>query len=301
MKAALVAKYGGFDALIIDVAWSPDGRDMSVVDLSQSVTIVNLDSGSRKALLKGDDDHGGRVLHVAYLPDGKRIIHDQLAALIIYDIEGALRERQIKGFSGDDIQLRFSANGMSFAASDGGIKLFDPLTFQRMSVVKRKDVRTTAFCFSHDSRWLACGYQDGKISIWNLADHKEKLGWLAHSAPIVSLSFASCDCLVSCATGEDLRVWDVNTSALRLRTDVEFTQFRRTDASADGNLLTVEGQSRERCEWSILILDTRSYEVLCSFSDASGGVFSPSGDRVATWHVSGNEPTIRIWRINEQP
>lgn len=301
MEVVLVSEFGGFDSLILDVAWSPTGEQLAVVDLSFDVIVVSGESGERKVTIKNDEDLDGGCHHIAFSPDGSLLVHDQNACLVVCDIATGTQIRQVKGFCGDDISLCYSENGDLFAASDYGIKLFEPTSFRRQSVIKRKDIRTTAFCFSPNSNCIACAYDDGQLAVWQLDPRQQEAIWKAHELPIACVSFAGAHQLVTCADGEPVKIWDVQSGQLIVSLDVGYSQYRRIESSKRNAAVTIEGLSLRTGQWSVSVLDYQSHATDYPFgTDAVlGGVFSPAEDRIVTWgNANDEEAKIQIWSIH---
>ncbi len=56
----------------------------------------------------------------------------------------------------------------SFYTSDGSLRIWDLLTGSELVAVKQPKRQARCVALSSDSNWLAAGYSDGMVSVWDL-------------------------------------------------------------------------------------------------------------------------------------
>lgn len=63
--------------------------------------------------------------------------------------------------------------------------------------------------FSNDSQYLAAGFDNSKIEVWEVKNFKIHKVFAPYSSPITDLKYLDENCLVSCYNNSDIRFWNV--------------------------------------------------------------------------------------------
>lgn len=150
---------------IHDLAVSPDGNRLAVVDDRGVVRIVDARLGSVIASYVGRSP----MLAVAYSPDGRVVAAgDQEGRILILDAHTA---RLLQIIPGDDCDLRslaFSPDGRTLAAAGLGrvVRLWDPQTGEELLSLEGHAAQINCVVFSPDGQTLVSADHLGFVRFW---------------------------------------------------------------------------------------------------------------------------------------
>ncbi len=171
------------------VAFSSDGKLLAAVDAGGTVRLWNPATGQRGVLgsfvsASGGPGtpFGGRVLGVAFSPDGKQLAAVQPdGAVYLWDLPAksfisALSLADLADLgSGGVRSLAFSPDGklLAIVGVNGAVRLWNPATGQPTSIPFPASIRSgggvNGVAFSPDSKLLATADIDGTVRLWNPA------------------------------------------------------------------------------------------------------------------------------------
>jgi WD40 repeat protein len=143
--------------------------------LDGAIHVWDVATGRRLRTLFG---HRGRILGLAFLPDGKHAIS---------------------------------------GGSDGALKLWDVVSGTEVhSFARDKGVSLYRLAVTADGQRAACGYSNGKLKVWDLATYELLLEVTAHPLSIRALAlspdgrFAATACNPNTKDNRVLRIWDLS-------------------------------------------------------------------------------------------
>ena len=112
--------------LLIDLAWSPDGRTLATVGGADvQAKLWDVETGTTRGTLDG---HGGPVKCVDFSPDGRRLATGAADQLIwIWDARTRRGVRTLAGHTAAVLDVRFSPDGKRLASgsADRSVRLWD--------------------------------------------------------------------------------------------------------------------------------------------------------------------------------
>jgi len=285
---------------VLDVAVSPDGKEIATCDAQQFVRVWDAASGkATERELMFNIRRGAHTRSVGYAEQGKKIIAGAtLAGLFSGDgerVEGgqgsAVRiavskdgrwiatadpNSAVSVFTGAPLAKKhtlkqgghdaeFDAAGATLAviSDDGTIKLWDPESGQEKMAIGKLPVKGRSIAISPDGRLVAAGGVDGLVVLFDATG--KRLGELVgHGCPVTALAFtAKGDRLLSGDEAGVLRWWDPAAGKAAHPGKGHAGRIRGLAFSRDGRLLHSAGEDGQLCSW-----------------DAKGGTLASS----AQWH-----------------
>jgi WD40 repeat protein len=163
---------------VMDLAWLPDGSKIVSASRDKTAKVFDAHSGDSLVTFNG---HAEPVSGVAIAPDGKTAITSgRDKSLRRWNIADAKEVQRITGFGDDVFRVAISKDGRIFSCSaDRTARLH---TLQGGQLIKTFSghadwVYSLAFCAATGR--LATGSFDGEVRLWNVADGKGVVQFLA--------------------------------------------------------------------------------------------------------------------------
>jgi WD40 repeat protein len=225
------------------LAMTPDGQRVATGGRDKMVRLWEVATGKEILQFK----HEGTLRALAFSPDGKRLASGDLQLNIrVWDLVAnkEIKKIKINATFTDRLALAFSPDGATLACGgalnadwprgipstdpygivavlDKGypIQLLDATTLKETGRLDGLMSRVRSIAFTADGKTLAAASSDGRVVLWDMSSHKERLGFLAHpenidsvfrSSPTIAFA-ADGQSLVSASSDQMLRLWDSAT------------------------------------------------------------------------------------------
>jgi WD40 repeat protein len=279
-------------------AYSPDGRLLAtaagspgggVGDPSRDGELKLWDATNRK-LLHTFAGHTGRVVTVAFSPDGRRLISTGFDGLRVWDVAGYRLSAHVSGEC-----LAVSANGAISAAKVGEqIRIWDVLAAKERPVPP--DVgRIAGVAISPDGRLVTTRSEDNKVHLWDPSTGAIR-GTL--DFPAVCMAFSPDGRLVAGASPDSrtINVWDVALGRKTLSLINRDAPPCLGLAFSDDNRCLAMRSSEVVRIWKLA--DERTmFEQRAHNGEIYDMAFAPQGGYLAT---AGADRTIRVWDVERE-
>jgi RNA polymerase sigma factor (sigma-70 family) len=161
------------------VAFSPDGSLLAVASEAGIVRLV--DVARRKTLCDLEGDLF-RFHHVAFSPDGKRLLagggdwrQGGVCQVTVWDVDSRKQVGKLIGHEFAVLCIAFSPDGKTIAtgAVDRTIRLWDADTGAEIKVLRGHGDRVECLTFTRDGKTLVSGGLDGTVRFWDVAEGRE--------------------------------------------------------------------------------------------------------------------------------
>ncbi|CAN1213171.1 hypothetical protein TUMEXPCC7403_23400 [Tumidithrix helvetica PCC 7403] len=277
-------------AIVISVAFSPDGKTIATGSWDNTVKLWNLE-GKEIQSFKG---HSGSVISVAFSPDGKTIATGSGDNTVkLWNLER--KEIQaLKGHSASVISVAFSPDGKTIAtgSADKIVKLWN-LEGKEIQSFKGHRASVSSVAFSPDGKTIATGSWDNTVKLWNL-EGKEIQSFKGHSGSVSSVAFSPDGKTIATGSGDKtVKLWNLEGK--------EIQSFKGHSGSVSSVAFSPDGKTiaTGSGDKTVKLWNLEGKEIQ-SFKGHSGSVssvaFSPDGKTIAIAAVNADN-TVKLWNL----
>ena len=246
------AKLDGHTDAVHGVAISDDGTLLATGSHDRSAKVWDLATGKVKATLKieGQD----RVNSVALSRDGKLLAAGTIPVVNLWDTTSGEMTGKFQTPPNWVIGIALSPDAKHLAQihfKNRNAYLWD--VPKGTNPLKTLEDQSTAVCvvaFSGDSKWLAWGGFDAKVTLWDVQNGKKAAELKGQEGIIGSLAFSGDGKLIACGVQKRaVWVWDVTASKVVAK--VDHPSARALSFSRDGTRLASGDLTGTIKLWSI--------------------------------------------------
>lgn len=311
-----ISVQGSYEIMTIDtgnrirtVRFSPDGKYITSAGTDSTVKLWDSKTGALVKTLKDKGisaeaiswNHDGRYLAVGY-NSGETMIWDMTTDKPVLTIPGTISISSVS-FNPDNSRLAIS-NVVGIAY------IYDTKTGQEVAKIDAnkqlgwgfasKDLWLGSALFSPDGKYLATGYSNGKIIIWDWEKGEPYINIQAHNDIIEAIAYNDDGSLLASASDDGLVVlWDMSPGVEERKKDTldgHIATVNDVAFSHDGNFLVSGGADQLVKIWSVHERNTIVQPDLYGNSNLIRGVdVSPDNTHI----VSGSDDnSVRLYTLN---
>ncbi|MEM7307631.1 MAG: protein kinase [Planctomycetota bacterium] len=275
--------------------------------------LVSLDSGGFLKLWEGpgegDEAPGARVLGtlaksvhaVCFSPDGETLISggdDEVASLRAWSVAEGRPLDTATSLPGvvSSVACAPDGRGLATASHDGAVR-FGPAGRERVLLAPNPEERASFVSFSRDGRWLAAGFDAGRLRAWDAADWSAppRSARVPNAARISSVAWERTGAVVAAGQVDGALAWWRPASG----------ELRHADERHDGPVRTVAGSPADdriatgSDDRTVRLWRCGARRPEAVLEGHESGVTAvafrpPAGDVLASADRSG---TVRLWSV----
>jgi WD40 repeat protein len=175
--------------IVVEAAFSPDGRVLAAGTTRGSLIFWNLASGARLGPVlhhpRGQESRG----NLAFAPDGARLFTSvQGGKTVVWDVARRRRVRTIP--LGGSLAVSGDGKTLALGQPDGSIILADAASGRRRRVLTGHSAAVTGLAVSPDGATLASASDDRTSILWNLATGKTRETLRGHAGSVTGVAFS---------------------------------------------------------------------------------------------------------------
>ncbi len=288
-----IGQLEGHGSSVSSLIFSPDGKKLTSSSTDQTIRIWDIANQKCLDVLRG---HRNEVWRLALLPDGKTLVSGAKDGTVCFwDTSVAHPHQACLTLPMENVdRWNFAPDGRSILTLDrqGEVAQRSGADFHQQSPLLEMETNVSSSCFSPDGRFLAVGWTNGIIQVWNPSQRVlfYRLTNTTHYVWVLNLLADGKKLITFSGRGNSLHEWDLTTR-------LEIQSWQAPAAFNGAAQLTPD-------ERSFMAIGDEGDAVVRSLADASQtkvdlGVlegynadFSPDGKLLA---VSSSLGFARVW------
>jgi WD40 repeat protein len=300
---------GGHMALVRDIAFTPDSRQLVSASIDKTIRVWDLETGKTERIIRGESgsESHGAIHAMALSPDGKWVAvggslrgpQSEYGAIRLFDFASGRLAAVLPGHVDTVLSLAFSPDSRHLISGSGGVDsgvtIWDVAT--RQPLRRLRDLRTSyGIGFTSDGSRVVTGSEDQLLRLWSVADGTPLSVMEGHQRAIFSLAVSPDGTIASGDWDGEIRLWDGRTGALLKTLAKQNAVVGSLSFNPDGSLLlSSDGKAPSEAH----VFDVASGSEIVTYRGHDGAIvataISPDGRWAAT--AGGQDYGIQLWDV----
>jgi len=277
---------------VFKFAFSPDSKDLVTLNRDGAVVVwdpVNARQREITSTVGGDGE-------MAISADGKLLaIGDQTGVLKVWDRPARREMTNFVLCAGRPLYVEFPGRGKELFVVDCERKIRRWETdFWREKAPWKIDQKANAACLSPDGRLLGSGYNDGTVTIWEVASGRLLERFMGHRRMVTGVAFSPDGKLMATGSEDGLtKLWDPDTGQELTALRGTLLSVHSVTVSSDGQRLATGSNAKE----AVKLWDLPTWQEVANL-EGHGSFFyrtefSPDGNVLVSVNIDG---LFHLWR-----
>jgi WD40 repeat protein len=310
-RPQLMLDTGGHMALIRDIAFTPDGRQLVSGSDDKTIRIWDLTTGKTLRAIRGESAPGdpGKNFAIALSADGKWIAAggwfggnvDESRSVRIFDFATGHLVALLKGHVDVIFGVAFSPDGryLISASADKTAIVWDLQTRQIKQRLKGHTDFIFGVSFTPDSARVVTASDDHDLRLWRVSDGVELARMTGHTDKVRSVAIAQDGTIASGDWAGEIRLWDGKTGNFRKTLARQPTEPGSLSFTPDGKTLvaSVSKAVADSNPYGAYVYEVPSGREIAIYRQHQNitlaTAISPDGQWAATGGGANNE--IHLW------
>ena len=304
-------------SVICSAAFSPDNTSLAIgSNKTLRVYNINLDQFLLQFVIDGPEDVSNHIRTVSWTPDSRFIIaggEDHNIRIFDMGNKGSLIATFEAG-EGEVFQLECSRRGNFFVAvtGDGALTVWDlshdpAKRYTKLWQVKRETndpnhkIIATSLSLSEDDRFVAVGYDDNYVAIWDLETHSCAYSSEMHSLGVYAIKFIPGDQrLATASLDSTVKLWNIRYTEKGIELDLWRTLTGHTNYAL---CLAVDPTGKWLISGSkdmtAIFTNLEKGEMAFKLKSHSNSIITVAFNSNGTMFATGSgDKSIKIWQIS---
>jgi WD40 repeat protein len=207
-------------SVICSTAFSPDGGCLAIGS-DKTLRVYKIDRDSfifQHNLEEGDDQGTNHIRSITWTNDNQNVLcGGEDGKVRIFSVTQGALLHTIEVGTGEVFQVALSASNAYFvaAAGDGVLSLYQLSSLDLLSKLQRETdapIVATSAAISPDDRYIAVGYSDWHIGVWDFATKQLVLTHKAHTLGVYAVKFVpNRPLLLTASLDQTVKIWKWQT------------------------------------------------------------------------------------------
>ncbi len=197
------------DAVMLALAYSPDGRTLAMAGEDKTITLRDAATGAVLRTLAG---HTDIVAGLAFSPDGNSVASASYDKTVrIWDVADGREKAVLQGHKNWVLAVAYASDGKSLATAgyDKLVKLWDVAEAKEIASFAGHSASVRAVAFAPDGKTVASGGGDRVVKLWDVAGRTERATLKGHKKTIRALAYSPDGALLASASEDGtIKLWD---------------------------------------------------------------------------------------------
>lgn len=277
---------------VLQVAFSPDGRQLASAGRDQTIRLWDPTTGQELHALTG---HAAHVCQVTFSPDGRRLASASQDGVV--RLWNPATGQELATFTGCNAALGYFAfssdsRRLAYVNKEGAIRLVETAAGQDAGGLGGHSATVRDVTFSPDGERIASVSWDGVIKLWDAATGRERISLQGSPEAVCRLAFSPDGRQLASGDGDGLvTLWDADAGR-------ELTAFRGHTARVGQLVFSPDHRRLASASWdgTVKLWDLNARRELVTLPGRVGWLhhvaFSPEGERLAT---AGDGRLVELW------
>ena len=297
-------------SVICSTAFSPDGACLAIGS-DKTLRVYNIDKDDFLLQYQLEDTEDATTNHVrsiSWTSDSKQIVcGGEDGQIRIFELSSKTLIKNFVACGGEVFQVQISNNGNYFATAtgDGTLTIFSMKNYQKIASMPRESndnpIVATSLAISKDDRYIAVGYSDNYVVIWDTETRQSVCEQDCHDNGVYAVKFLpEYKRFVTASLDFTVKIWDIvnqddGTIKLDLWKKLEgHANYVLSLATDPTDTWLLSGSKDLTARLSYIETGEMIYSIKAHTNSVITVAFNPKGNMFCT---GSGDHSVKIWSL----